>query len=86
MDSFEIGDRVRWVHAVFQREKQDAEGIIVAVYPADCGMARFDVYDIEFRFGVISLYGTQIKGAQEKNGQSRAGIAAYAVAAQATVK
>jgi len=49
-------------------------------------MARSDVYDIEFRFGVISLYGTQIEGAQEKNGQSRAGIAAYAVAAQATVK
>jgi DNA-binding NtrC family response regulator len=26
MDSFEIGDRVRWAHAVFQPEKQDAEG------------------------------------------------------------
>ena len=24
-------------------------------------MPRFDVYDIVFRFGVISLYGTQIK-------------------------
>ena len=26
MDSFQIGDRVRWAHAVFQPEKQDAEG------------------------------------------------------------
>ena len=61
MSKYKIGSEVRWVHAVASPEKQNAVGIVLAVFPNDTDLDEFTMYDVEFSFGMFMLYGTQIE-------------------------
>jgi hypothetical protein len=60
MPSFKVDDRVRWVRAVSSPETKDAIGLVTFVMPNDKGADDSTMYDIEFPFGMSTLYGTQI--------------------------
>ena len=60
---FKVGDKVRWVRAVASPEKKNAVGVIITVIPNDANLEEFAIYaiyDIEFSFGIATLYGTPI--------------------------
>jgi hypothetical protein len=62
MPSFKVGDRVRWVRAAFSSEQHNALGTVVDVTPNDdANLEAFTIYDIEFEFGIFTLYGSQIE-------------------------
>jgi hypothetical protein len=56
-----VGDQVRWRHAVPDSTAKDALGVITAVIPNETGVDDFTLYEIQFDFGVFTLYGAQIE-------------------------
>ena len=61
MPSFTIGDHVRWVRGAVSSEQKNAIGVVLEVMPDDANLEAFTIYDIEFRFGIYTLYGSQIE-------------------------
>ncbi|HYR89421.1 MAG TPA: hypothetical protein VE422_35425 [Terriglobia bacterium] len=57
---FNVGDRVEWVRAIPSPELKDIAGIVMAVIPNDQDLDDFYMYDIQFDFGLYTLYGTQL--------------------------
>jgi len=55
---FKIGDRVAWNRAVSEEQFQGAIGVILAIVPGNSD--AFALFDVEFDFGLFTLYGTQI--------------------------
>jgi hypothetical protein len=63
MPVFLVGDKVRWVSAVSVPEYKNAVGVVESVIPNDTQVDEFTMYEIEFKFGPRTLYGTQIRTA-----------------------
>ena len=62
MPSFKVGDRVRWVRAAISSEHKNAVGTAIDVMSNDdTNLEAFTIYDIEFQFGMFTLYGSQIE-------------------------
>jgi hypothetical protein len=61
---FTIGERVRWVRAVSGPEYRNVIGMVVAVIPDDRNSRQFSMYDVQFSFGLRTLYGTQIEAVE----------------------
>jgi len=58
---YRVGDKVRWTKASWSSQlKQNSTGVILRVIPTDCGVEHFNLYDVEFDFGMYMLYGTQL--------------------------
>jgi hypothetical protein len=60
MQSFKVGDQVRWTKAVSSPEYKNAVGTVELINPNDTGVEELTLYDIKFPFGTRTLYGTQI--------------------------
>jgi hypothetical protein len=61
VERFKIGDHVRWVHATPDAMKRNAIGRIVAIVASDTNSEDFALYDIQFAFGIMTLYRTQFE-------------------------
>jgi len=61
MPQFNVGDSVRWVRALSYPEYKNSVGIVQAVIPNDNNLPGFTMYDVEFQFGLATLYGTQLE-------------------------
>jgi hypothetical protein len=61
MARFKVGDKVRWVRAVFPPELQNTVGTVTAVYPKDRDYDETTIYDITFPLGKFTLSGTHIE-------------------------
>jgi hypothetical protein len=61
MSSFNLEDKVRWVRAVWSPGNKGAVGTFLNVILSDTDIEDFTMYDIEFKFGIFTLYGTQIE-------------------------
>jgi hypothetical protein len=61
MGDLKVGDDVRWVHGVSLPEHKNAVGTITAVIPDDASAPQLTMYDVNFSFGLMTLYGTQIE-------------------------
>jgi hypothetical protein len=59
--SYKQGDRVRWARVINDRENQGAIGTVVAVILSDGGQDAFNMYEVVFPFGMVTLHGTQIE-------------------------
>ena len=66
MAEFRKGDRVRWCRVDSDPSETEAQGTIVAVITSDADRPEFTMYDVEFDFGVVTLYGTQISPSDEQ--------------------
>ena len=60
---FTIGDLVCWTHVVSDPSTIRLTGIIQAVTESDSGFEGFNMYDVKFAYGSVTLYGTQIEPA-----------------------
>ena len=60
---FDSGQKVRWVRAVSVPEYRSVVGMVVTVIPDDRHSREFSMYDVQFPFGMRTLYGTQIEAA-----------------------
>jgi len=58
---FKIGDHVRWIRGAASSQQKNAIGIVVEVMPDNENREAFTTYDIEFQFGIYTLYGSQIE-------------------------
>ena len=63
MPVFKVGDHVRWVSAVSVPEYKNAVGVVESVIPNDTQVDEFTMYEIKFKFGLRTLYATQIRAA-----------------------
>lgn len=62
-DRLNVGDKVRWVRAVLGSQYSNAVGVVVLVIPDDRHSREFSMYEVQFSFGLRTLYGTQIEAA-----------------------
>ena len=60
--NLKIGDRVRWTNPL-SAEYENAEGEVVRV--TRC-CAQFTIYDVQFKFGIGTLFSNQIEPACQK--------------------
>ena len=72
MSSFKVEDKVRWVRARYS-ENKGAVGTVFDVILSDTDIEDFNLYDIEFEFGKLTLYGTQIESVTRRAATSGAG-------------
>ena len=59
MPLFQIGDRVRWT--AVRNEHTPVVGTVKAAIPDDSGSADFDLYEIDFAFGRVTLPASQLE-------------------------
>ena len=56
---FKVGDQVLWIDATSDVDKGSV-GTIVDFVPSIYGVGSFHLYEVQFDFGLRSLYGTQL--------------------------
>ena len=63
MARFKTGDKVRRAEPFSSLEYKNAVGAVALVIPSDTDVPELTIYDIEFLFGIRTLYGDQIEAA-----------------------
>jgi hypothetical protein len=71
MDTLSIGTSVLWVRACSDPKNKNAIGTILSVHPSDSGDDMFAEYDVQFDFGIRTLYGTQVEVANKPSKRYR---------------
>jgi hypothetical protein len=57
---YKVGAKVRWKKTSFDATIQNATGVILHVLPSDVDVEEFTMYDVEFDFGIYTLYAIQL--------------------------
>ena len=60
MAQYKVGDHVQWTRAVSQPRFKNAKGLVTAVLDNDTQVDDLTLYDVQFEFGLFTLYGTQL--------------------------
>ena len=60
MALYKVGDYVCWTRAVSQPSFKNATGQVATILDNDTQVEDLTLYDVQFEFGLFTLYGTQL--------------------------